>query len=246
MANQIELGGLQCVIEGEDVDSKGSAKLNVVLCHGFGAPGTDLVPIGGEIFKAFPEMAKTVRFIFPAAPLSLDEMGIPGGRAWWPLDMVKLQRAVEFGETRNLRNDSPSELPNSRDRLVALLGELEERSGLPIEKTLVGGFSQGSMLATDVSLRLPTPPAGLIIWSGTLLCEDEWKELAEKRTALPIFQSHGRQDQILPFEAAEWLKEMFESNNLDIEFHAFNGPHTIPVESIHGLLRMIDRANSTE
>ena len=58
----------------------------------------DLVPISDELFELRPALADSVEFFFPAAPLSLDDVGLYGGRAWWPIDMNELVDAVEQGK----------------------------------------------------------------------------------------------------------------------------------------------------
>src|SRR3954447_13802462 len=79
------LGGLSCQIFPESEGGKPEGA--VVLCHGFGAPGDDLVPLYGELLHLQPELARQ-RFIFPEAPLSLG----PGSRAWWLIDFEGLER----------------------------------------------------------------------------------------------------------------------------------------------------------
>lgn len=233
-----KLGNLESWVIGPELEDA-ACQLNIVLCHGFGAPGTDLVPLGNQIYQAKSELQGKVRFIFPAAPISLEDQGIPGGRAWWPLDMMRLQMAIQTGEFRDLRKDSPEQLPEARELILSLLTELEAKTGIPVSKTILGGFSQGAMLATDVTFRLSESPAGLVIWSGTLLNEEEWVEICLKRAGLPVFQSHGRQDPILPFEAAIWLRDLLVGNGLNVAFHEFHGQHGIPVDSIVGLIDMI-------
>ena len=88
------------------------------------------------------------------------------------------------------------------------------------------------MIAADVALRLPEPPAALCIWSGTLLCEAVWRAQAEARGTLRIFQSHGRTDPILPYAAAEWLRDLLTESGLEVEFLEFPGVHTIPAEAV--------------
>ena len=146
--------------------------------------------------------------------------------------MVQLQMAMTTGEFRDLRNDEPAQLPAAREMLLEVLAEIETQWNVPIARVVLGGFSQGSMLATDTTLRLPTPPAALCIWSGTLLSETTWRELAATHSGVPVFQSHGRQDMILPFAAAEWLRDLLAENNFDVEFLPFNGPHSIPPEAL--------------
>lgn len=204
----------------------------VVLCHGFGAPGDDLVQIGAYLIESRPELRDRVVIAFPEAPLSLEELGMPRSRAWWPLDMEKLNQAVESGDFRDLRNESPELLPTAREKLVTVMDQLQDEYDLGVRRTVVGGFSQGSMLATDYALQSVMKPAGLLIWSGTLLNETEWRAHATTMSGIPVVQSHGTTDQILPFEAAGWLKEMLSEGGADVNFIKFNSGHTIPPESL--------------
>jgi phospholipase/carboxylesterase len=209
-------------------EQSAAPELIAIFCHGFGAPGEDLVPLTGDLVNRQPEFANRVRFLFPEAPIDLASHGIPGGRAWWPLDMLRLQAAVEQGEFRDLRNDHPKLRPAARDSLIALINDQIESTGLPTSRILLGGFSQGSMLATDVALHLDEALAGLVIWSGTLLCEDRWRELAPNRAGMKVIQSHGHEDPLLPFEAAGWLRELLEQSGLEVNFLPFHGMHEIP------------------
>jgi len=238
------LGGLTCRTV-QQLDETVSPKLVVILCHGFGAPGTDLVGLGRELLDSHASIADAVQFIFPEAPLSLDSVGMFGARAWWHLDMELLQAAAQGGTFRDLRNDRPEGLPEAREKLIALIDEVRERTGLPMSRIVLGGFSQGSMLATDVALRLKEPPAHLCVWSGTLLNEEVWRELAAKRGPLNILQSHGRHDPILPFEAAIWLREMFDESGFEVDFIEFPGIHTIPHPASVSFAQILDRLSRT-
>ncbi|HVJ87870.1 MAG TPA: hypothetical protein VM452_19560 [Caulifigura sp.] len=231
------LGGLECIVaEGFDTSRQ---KLAMVVMHGFGATGEDLVPLAEEIVHRDTALADTVKFIFPAAPLEPDEMIDYGGRAWWPIDMAKLQRAMMLNDFRDLRAELPDLLPAARKHIFDLIDEVRAETGWGLDRFVLGGFSQGSMLATDVALRLPEPPAGLVIWSGTLLCEKEWLPLMPGRAGLRVVQSHGRQDPILPFVAAEWLRDALTTAGLGVEFLPFNGPHTISQPAIEATVRLL-------
>lgn len=235
-----QLGRLDCLIV-DNLPSGKKPELEVVLCHGFGAPGNDLVPIGYEILHAAPHLAEKVQFVFPAAPLSLDDQGLYGGRAWWPLDVARLSLAIERGELRDQRGLLPAELPEARDQMFELLQELQQETELPLSRFVLGGFSQGSMIATEVALRLPQSPAALVIWSGTLLCEDVWRELAKHHRGLPVLQSHGQVDPILPPEGAVWLRDMLQEAGAEVEFIEFYGPHTIPMEALERTIALLER-----
>ncbi|MCH7687249.1 MAG: phospholipase [Planctomycetes bacterium] len=230
-SHQTTLGGLSCRVV-DALPPEANPELVVILCHGFGAPGTDLVPLVPEILALDPGLEAKIRFVFPAAPLS-DEMGMVGGRAWWHLDVQRLAMAVEQGELRILRNEIPEGLESARDSLMTLVMELQRSTGLPVSRFVLGGFSQGAMLATDVALRLDDSPLGLGIFSGTLLCEEQWRELAANRGSLHVFQSHGRFDPLLPFQASEWLRDLFLESGMKVDFVPFDGMHEIPPVALH-------------
>lgn len=204
----------------------------VVICHGFAASGRDLVPVAPELYRADPAGLAGVRFVFPMAPIEMDEFGDYDARAWWPIDMLRLQQMMESGEIRDLRNDRPNLLEQRYDELVEMIGEVQSEAGLNNSKTIVGGFSQGAMLATEVALRSEPQVAGLIVWSGSLLSEDSWRKHAAQRKDLRVVQTHGRIDPILPYIGAEWLKELLTESGQEVTFASFNGPHTIPPAGI--------------
>jgi phospholipase/carboxylesterase len=232
-----QLGGLECIVA-EAFDTS-RQKLAMIVMHGFGATGEDLVPLAEEIVHRDTSLADSVKFIFPAAPLEPEEMLDYGGRAWWPIDIAKLQRAMMLGDFRDLREELPELLPAARKHVLDIIDEVRAEKEWGLDRIVLGGFSQGSMLATDVALRLPEAPAGLVIWSGTLLCENEWKRLLPNRAGLRVVQSHGRQDQILPYVAAEWLRDAMTGAALNVEFLPFNGPHTISQAAIEATVRLL-------
>ena len=203
----------------------------VILCHGFGAGGKDLVGLTEEFLRINEELQQSTLFIFPAAPHSLEELGMPGGRAWWMIDMEKLQLASMTGQFRDLRNECPPELEIQRENIRKLILEVIAKYNIEEEEILVGGFSQGSMLMTDYALRYEKCK-GLIVWSGTLLCAEHWIPLITGRPNLNVIQSHGQQDMILPFSLAKELNQLFTQAKYSTEFMPFNGQHTIPYQVI--------------
>jgi predicted esterase len=100
------------------------------------------------------------------------------------------------------------------------------------------------MVATDVALRMTESPGALAVLSGTLLCEKRWKDMADRRGPLPVLQTHGHFDSILPYQCAEWLKEMFEQAGFPVDFRAFPGMHQIPITALEGLVDQIGRIGS--
>jgi phospholipase/carboxylesterase len=240
---KVTWGGLTSIVA-HDLPAGEKPSLAVVLCHGYGAPGTDLAGLAQPLLTV-TAIAKKVALIFPAAPLDLAEQGIPGGRAWWHLDLDRLinRRSPEVLE--RFRRDCPEGLPEARNALVALLSAAGRHFGLAADHFVLGGFSQGSMLAADVALRLKKPPAGLCILSGGLINETEWQRLAQERGPIDVLQSHGRGDSILPFSSGESLRDLLTSAGANVDFYAFNGDHEIPLEVLHRLTHFIRERAAT-
>ncbi len=216
---------------GSDREGGGEGPL-VVLFHGYGAPGEDLVPLS-RVMRA-PE---GTRFAFPAAPISL-AMGFGDSRAWWQIDMMALEQAMMRGEHRDMSQSVPEGLPEARalaDETVSALVEALAPSHL-----VLGGFSQGAMLALDLALHGDRPLAGLALMSGTLLCEDVWRAKAPARKGLPVVQSHGRLDPLLSFAAAERLRDLLTEAGLDVRFIPFRGAHEIPPTVLAGVEELLD------
>ena len=205
---------------GTDGHGGGDAPM-VVLLHGFGAPGTELVPLSRTLGRA-----GSTRFAFPEAPLAMDAFG--DGRAWWMVDPAELQAALASGRGHDLSDTLPEGLVRSRAAVVALLNDLARQLGVASEHIVLGGFSQGAMLACDVALRDPRPLLGLLLMSGTILARREWTPLMPSRAGLPVLQSHGRLDPLLPFSVAERLRDSLREAGLDVTWSPFNGGHKIP------------------
>lgn len=235
---QTELGGLRCrVVLPREPGAPTPPRLAVVLCHGYGAPGDDLVPLGEELASRLPpELAVATRFYFPEAPHAADGVGF--GRAWWQLD-PEILMALQYGgprDTSRSRASAPPGLAPARRQLFSLLEAVTGQTGLPHARVVVGGFSQGAMLATDVALRLEEAPASLVVLSGTLLCEAQWQRACAARPSLPVFASHGQQDPILPFSEAEALVSLLRGAGLPVHFEPFRGGHEIPGAVLRALV----------
>jgi phospholipase/carboxylesterase len=219
---EIILGGLKTRLAG-GTDGNGSGNGPVViLLHGFGAPGDDLVPLTEWI--AAP---KGTRFLFPEGPLSLS-MGFGDSRAWWIIDMARLEADRAAGRVRDLSQEVPRGLPQAREALEAFLAALPRAMPIDYKQTVIGGFSQGAMLTCDLIMRMAHPFAALIQLSSSLLAKQDWRPTGAKRTGLPVFQSHGIQDPILPYVMAERLRDELAQAGLSVEWHSFRGGHEIP------------------
>lgn len=234
----IRYGDLRCQVV--DSHSDLPPQRLVVLCHGFGASGDDLVPIAEEMIRGF-SLKHRIRFVFPAAPMSLDEYGMPGARAWWPISIQSLLDAFERGEHDVLKDFSPPGLPAARDALDVACSAALEEAGLTRSDLVLGGFSQGAMISTELALHRAEKLGGLILWSGTLIRQAHWKQQATQTPKLTIVQSHGTHDPILPFITGQWLSELLKDAGHDVQFIRFPGPHTIPMQAFEAAAKLIDR-----
>jgi phospholipase/carboxylesterase len=196
--------------------------------HGFGAPGDDLAPLWRVL--DVPD----ARFVFPEA---LHAIPGYGARAWWMIDMERIERALASGETRDLSRDVPAGLTEARDAVVEMLAEMDR--AYPSDRLFIGGFSQGAMLACDVALRTDRALAGLVMMSGTFIAESEWSPLMTKRRGLRAFMSHGQNDRLLPFSQSERLRDAFVTAGIDVAWSPFRGAHEIPGSVLDALGRFL-------
>ncbi|MCF6228524.1 MAG: hypothetical protein L3J82_07695 [Planctomycetes bacterium] len=109
-----EIAGLTTrVVDNLPDDTKPT--LLVVLCHGFGAPGDDLVAIGQEVLAKSKALSKSTIFYFPQGPIDLSSIGMYGSRAWWELDIEAINLAMQTGGFRErARDDIPDGLIERR------------------------------------------------------------------------------------------------------------------------------------
>ncbi|MFK7769200.1 MAG: alpha/beta hydrolase [Mariniblastus sp.] len=239
---QKKLGDLDCVIVRDENCETPSAV--VILSHGFGAPGGDLVSLANE-FAQLGSPFNSIVYVFPAAPIEMDPLF--DSRAWWPIDMEKLQLMMMQGETRQMRVESPEKLPACRVSLTKVIDHCRVDYSMPASKIVIGGFSQGSMLSTDVAIHYPEQLGGLIVWSGALINEKVWSPKANEIPAdqkLTVVQSHGRVDPVVPFAAGEDLRDMLTETGHEVRFVEFNGQHSIPMQAISQAAQLIKEVTS--
>ena len=232
-------GSLKCSVIQSDMLDEANGGL-VILNHGFGASGDDLVDIGAMLMDDSETIASKFRFVFPEAPIDLAPMGMPGGRAWWPINMAKL---AEINQSRNyseLTQICPPGMPEATLLLSAAVQEMQSTFEVDESRIVLGGFSQGAMICTHLALSTGFKPALLALLSGTLLCRDEWNRLANAHPRCYVLQSHGIEDPVLPFAAAKDLAEMLTDAGFTLEFTEFHGGHTIPMNVLQRFSELLE------
>jgi phospholipase/carboxylesterase len=197
-----------------------------VLLHGFGSSAERWMPFTRTI--RWPAQG---RFVFPQGPdvMVRTDPG-QGGRAWWPLDIASYVAAGTAAA--DLSGARPEGL-----KVAASLVEdrLDDRRTVPRGPVVLGGFSQGAMVASEVAFRSGTPLSALVILSGTIVDERSWESHFQERRGLPVFVAHGRQDETLPFETANRLRQKLEAAGLQVTWFPFDGGHDIPAAVVVAL-----------
>lgn len=167
----------------------------VVALHGWGANGQDLASVSALL--NLPEY----EFLFPDAPFSHPYSST--GKAWY--DFQKNQG-----------------YPESRQMLLDWLTSLESRTGVPLERTILSGFSQGGAMTLDVGLELPL--AGIVCLSGYLhTISGEKKD----NSFPPVLIVHGRQDTVVPLSAAVKARDTLSSMGVAVQYQEFNMGHEV-------------------
>ena len=209
---------------------KPGAEMQAVIFHGFGANAFDLYQL--HEFLA-PDMK--INWYFPDGPMEVMLGPHMSGRAWLPISESRLQRMALSGEAIRLSGEKP---PEELDQVANMAVDFIKGLPLPIEKTVIGGFSQGSMLALDVACRLDTQPLGLALLSSSILDSERWKKLIpQKLSGIPMIQSHGHGDPVLHVEDARTLQLWLRDAGAKVEYLEFKGGHEIPPE----VIRKIDQ-----
>ncbi len=209
------------------------------LLHGFGASANDLIGVA-------PAIGGARRWIFPHAPVPISVAGMSYGRAWFPRETDVLQQALFGSFFQNLRKLEPQGLPAAATAVRELLAARE----VDWDTFVLGGFSQGAMVTAEIlrqgleNAELPLPRAA-ILFSGALIAERWWTDLddsadTDRARSVPVFQSHGRSDGILPFEEGRALGRALRQAGFTLTAVEFDGGHAIPAEVLHDVARFLD------
>jgi phospholipase/carboxylesterase len=215
-------------LETIEVESGPNPTVAVIWLHGLGADGNDFVPIVNELdLSGCPP----IRFVFPHAPSMPVTMN--NGyvmRAWYDIlgpDLIK--REDEAG------------LRKSQAAVEALI-EREKARGIPAERIVLAGFSQGCAMTLQTALRHPQKLAGLLCLSGYLPLNA--KVAAERHPAnhdTPVFLAHGRSDHVIALARAEQTRDALLALGYPVEWHEYMMQHSVCAEELDDIAAWLKR-----
>lgn len=202
--------GIDCL----KVKSKFKTDSALVLLHGYGASMHDLAPLVNYLnFHG--------DYFFPQGLLSVPLGPHVEGKAWFPIDMEALEKAMLHGGHRSFENLYPEPFKNTLIKLEAYINELKKN----YTEIIIGGFSQGAMCSLHLAFRLKLKK--LILLSANPI---GLKEIDFDHHQVHFFQSHGTQDAVLSFDDSKSLYEKLIQKKSVGSFISFQGGHEIPQE----------------
>ncbi len=182
----------------------------VVLLHGVGANGQDLLDLGQYWQGVLP---RTV-FISPDAPFAFDmEEFAPGGRQWFSLAQLDPHSLLQGVKT-------------AAPHLQAYLDGLLQETGLTSDRMALVGFSQGTMMALYAAFRRAGGCAGVVGYSGALMGGELLTDEALAKP--PVLLIHGEADPVVPVMASRMATQQLQAAGIDVTLHTVPGlPHSI-------------------
>ena len=190
-----------------------------MLFHGRGTSEHDLFPL---LDALDPE--RRLHGVTPRGPLTLP----PGGAHWYVLGELGYPPADTF-------------LPSYR-AASELLDKIADETGIPPERTVLGGFSQGSMMSYALGLGADRPPpAGIIALSGFFPTVDGL-EYDFQRPLPPIAIGHGTQDPVIGVEWGRQARDLLEGHGADVLYREYPLPHTVDPSFLAELRPWLERA----
>ncbi len=206
-------------LETVEVSSGPNPTASIIWLHGLGADGHDFEPMVPQL--TWPG-APDIRFVFPHAPVR--PVTLNGGmpmRAWY--DII----SIDAGRDHDGRG-----IVDSVNQSAALINQEIDR-GIPVDRIVLAGFSQGGAIAVQLALRFPKKLAGLIALSTYLLFPDRLESQAhEANRELPVFVGHGTSDPMVPFSMGEALTHQLESIGYPVQWHSYPMPHAVCPQEI--------------
>jgi phospholipase/carboxylesterase len=209
-------------LETVELEPSVPADAAVVWMHGLGADGHDFESLVPEL--RLPA-APSLRFVFPHAPIR--PVTINGGmrmRAWY--DVVGFDKRAPQ-DAAGIRESAES---------LGLLLKRERERGIPAERIVVAGFSQGGAMALQLGLRWPERLAGVIALSTWLPLADTLEaEAHPANAAVPLLLAHGSFDPVVPQAAGEASRDALRALGYDVDWRSYPMPHSLCAQEVEDI-----------
>ena len=210
------------VLPSIELETAPNPTASVIWLHGLGADGNDFVPIVPELRLA---QSLRLRFVFPHAPVRA--VTINNGmrmRAWYDIAAADLNSRADLVGVRE-----------SQAQLEALI-ERETARGMPSERIVLAGFSQGGAIALYTGLRHAERLAGIMALSTYLIAPDKLAtEASAANRGVPIFMAHGTADPVVRFQWGEASRRVLEAAGYAIEWHTYRMEHSVCLEEVQAI-----------
>lgn len=208
------------MLESVVVHTSKEHKASVIWLHGLGDSGDGFAPIVPE-FQLPDELG--VKFIFPHAPVQ--PVTINNGmqmRSWYDIKSMELDKRADEQGVRE-----------SAQKVQALI-EAELAAGIPADKIVLAGFSQGGVVSLHLAPRLDVRLAGVLALS-TYMCVPEKLASETKQSALNIFMAHGSADNVVPMSAGRAAFDVLATQGHDISWQDYPMQHQVCMEEIKAI-----------
>ena len=190
----------------------------IVLLHGRGTSEQDMLPL----LDVFDPRERLVG-AFPRGPLQLP----PIGYHWYVVEEVGYP--------------DPESFTSTYERLGAWLEGLGERTGVGIERTVLGGFSQGAVMAWALALGPGRPrPGGILAMSGFIPTVPDFELALDGLDGFPVAITHGTLDPVISIDRGRQARDRAKAAGADVVYRETDVPHIVDTRLIPGLVRWLD------
>lgn len=183
----------------------GNSKGLVIILHGYGADGNDLIGVAEPLSEYLPD----VTFLAPNAPDRCTNN--PMGYQWFPIPWLD-------GSSEEAALDG---IKNASQILNQYIDEVIDLEGISSDKIVLLGFSQGTMMSLEVGPRRAEQVAGIVGFSGRLVRQEEFASEIVSRP--PVLLVHGDMDDVVPPSSMPEAAEVLEKNGFKVFTHVSNG-----------------------
>jgi phospholipase/carboxylesterase len=184
----------------------GAAHGLLVLHHGRGTSESDLLPLADVL-----DPERRLHVVAPRGPLQIP--GAPGFH-WYRVPRVGYP--------------DPATFRAAFTALAELHDALWEQTGVPAQRTVLGGFSMGTVMSYALGVAPERPaPAGILAFSGFIPTVDGWQPSVSDRTDTRVFIAHGRNDPVISVEFARQARDLLEPAGLEVDYRESDAAHNI-------------------